>query len=189
VVIPWFDEGRLCLVKIRRLKGGEPRYVEAFRDRPNIFPGKAAVRVGRPVIIVEGEFDCLLLSQEIGEAVVTLGSSSNRPDRTLLGALLVATHWYVATDADPAGDLAACGWKSRAIRVRPPEGKDWTEFHATGFNRIRYLWGGIIKKPTNWAELATQTWGQIFIDQTLAVEDDYAIEERIAIQNEWHQYA
>ena len=78
VVIPWFDGDRLALVKIRQPEGSKPKYAEAYRDRPTIFPSLAAVRPGRPLIVTEGEFDCLLLAQELGElaAVVTLGSAS-----------------------------------------------------------------------------------------------------------------
>ena len=43
-VIPWFDGDRLAKVKIRQPKGTEPKYAEAFRDRPAIFPDPAAIR-------------------------------------------------------------------------------------------------------------------------------------------------
>ena len=56
-------------------RGSEPKYAEAFRDRPAIYPAPAVVRPGKPLVIVEGEFDALLLGQELGDlaAVVTLG--------------------------------------------------------------------------------------------------------------------
>ncbi len=38
IVIPWVDRDRLAMVKIRRRTGEEPKYAEAFRDRPSIFP-------------------------------------------------------------------------------------------------------------------------------------------------------
>jgi DNA primase len=83
VVIPWFDSDRLTLVKIRRPKGKEPKYVQAYRDGHGIYPGPEAVRPGKPLVIVEGEFDALLIRQVLGEmaAVVTLGSASAKPSR------------------------------------------------------------------------------------------------------------
>ena len=74
VVIPWFDGDRLALVKIRQPEGREPKYVEAYRDRPRIFPDPAVIEPGGPLVIVEGEFDALLLGQELRDlaAVVTL---------------------------------------------------------------------------------------------------------------------
>ena len=41
----------------------KPKYVEAFRDRPRIYPGPMPSEPGRPLVIPEGEFDALLLGQ------------------------------------------------------------------------------------------------------------------------------
>src|SRR4051794_8630894 len=68
LVIRWHDGDRLALVKVRvpdewRERFPEdrrpPKYIEAYRDRPTLFPGPEAIRPGRPLIIVEGEFDAL----------------------------------------------------------------------------------------------------------------------------------
>ncbi len=112
VVIPWFDGDRLALVKIRQPEGRKPKYAEAFRDRPRVYPDPSVIEPGRPLVIVEGEFDALLLGQELRDlaAVVTLGSASSRPDVATRAEMLAACPWYVATDADEAGDKAASGW-------------------------------------------------------------------------------
>ena len=88
-----------------------------------LYPGPEAIRPGRPLVIVEGEFDALCLGQELGElaAVVTLGSASGGPTPAILGRMLAAWPWFVATDRDQAGDKAAAGWPAPARRVRPPE--------------------------------------------------------------------
>ena len=93
------DRDRLAMVKIRRPSGKEPKYAEAFRDRPAIFPAPSVVRPGKPLVIVEGEFDALLLGQELADlaAVVTLGSASSRPEGSTYLAMLPAPAWYVAT--------------------------------------------------------------------------------------------
>src|SRR5215472_11011646 len=118
------------MVKIRQPEGRTPKYVEAFRDRPRIYPGLEAIRTGKPLVITEGEFDALLLGQELGElaAVVTLGSTgSTRPDPAILGVMLSAPAWFMATDGDGGGDSAAEKWnETRARRIRPPTpSKDW----------------------------------------------------------------
>ena len=61
VVIPWFDGDRLALVKIRQPDGRRPKYAEAFRDPARLvcYPGPEAIRPGRPLVVVEGEFDAL----------------------------------------------------------------------------------------------------------------------------------
>src|SRR5690606_609887 len=101
ITIPWFDNGRLAAVKIRRTDGREPKYIEAFRDRPSLF-APFGVRPGTPLIVVEGEFDALLLGQELGRiaSVATLGSASGK--RSAAASLTIATApiLYVATDAD-----------------------------------------------------------------------------------------
>ncbi|AMV38783.1 CHC2 zinc finger domain-containing protein [Planctomyces sp. SH-PL62] len=182
IVLPWFDGERLALVKIRRPEGEKPKYVEAFRDRPRIYPGPEAIQSGRPLIVVEGEFDALLMAQQLPDvaSVVTLGSASARPDSSILGAMLAAPRWFIATDADDAGDKAATGWPSRAVRVRPPEGcNDWTEVHAGGFSRIRYLWGRWLPMSVPWEELEPLRWGPASTDT-----DAYEAAERLAIQAE-----
>ena len=109
-----------------RTDSGRPKYREVFRDRTRhrgIYPGPEAVRIGRPLVIAEGEFDALILGQALGDraAAVTLGSASGRPEPNILRVLLGAAPWYVATDSDPAGDEAAAAWPRSPRRVRPPD--------------------------------------------------------------------
>lgn len=181
VVIPWLDGDRLALLKIRQPEGVRPKYAEAFRDRPASYPGPGAIRPGRPLVVPEGEFDALLLAQEFGElaAVVTLGSASARPAPGLVAPWLASPLWYIATDADDAGDKAAAGWPPRARRARPPTPfNDWTEARQAGLD-LRRWWSerlaGIEAPPLfTWPELARLRWGPsegdpetgIIVDQT-----------------------
>jgi hypothetical protein len=163
ITIPWFDGDRLTMVKVRQPDGSQPKYVQLFADRPLIYPGPGVIRTGKPLVIVEGEFDALLVGQDLEgtAAVVTLGSASARPVPDVLLPMLAASPWYIATDADLAGDRSAEGWPAgRTRRVRPPSPyKDWTEFHLAGFNHIRYCWGGILPHPErDWDEIMTRRW-------------------------------
>jgi DNA primase len=149
VVLPWIDRDRPALVKVRRLglvTGA--KYIDVFRDRPILYPDRGAIRPGGTAIVCEGEFDCLLLNQELealGVSIVTLGSASNSPAPEAIDLLCMASRLFIATDGDGAGDIAASKWPAHARRARPPAGdKDWSEVHAGGFNRIRYLWPGIL---------------------------------------------
>lgn len=166
VVVPWFDGGRLTLVKVRRLSEGRPKYVEAYRDAPAAFPSLEAIRPGLPLVIVEGEFDAMLLDQLIGDiaSVVTLGSASSKVDPGILARLLRNPRWYVAHDADPAGEAAAVPWLNLAwaVRIRPPTPvKDWTDAHGLGFNVVRNHWLGAIREAPRLArgELEAWSWG------------------------------
>ncbi|MGP0062544.1 MAG: CHC2 zinc finger domain-containing protein [Isosphaeraceae bacterium] len=140
IAIPWLDGERLALVKVRQTMGRQPKYVEAFRDRPRVYPSLSMVRAGAPLILVEGEFDALLLGQELAglAAVVTSGSASSAHDG-LAWDLCGAAPIFAAHDADEAGDRAASRWPSRTIRVRPPApDKDWTEAAQSGVDLRRW---------------------------------------------------
>ena len=166
IVIPWFDGDRLALVKIRREEGARPKYAEAFRDRPTTLPTHPSGTVGGPLIVVEGELDALLLGQELTglATVLTLGSASGRPDITLLSKFLGLSPWFVATDADSAGERAADHWPARARRVRPPSPfKDWTEA-AQGGVILRRWWTDRlagVEAPGlfAWSDLSSRHWG------------------------------
>jgi hypothetical protein len=174
ITIPWFaDGGHLALLKLRQPAGIRPKYRELYRDRPTLYPDRHVIRPGRPLVVTEGEFDALLLAQELADLadVVTLGSASARPDVGILGSMLAAPLWFVATDADVAGDQTAMGWPASARRVRPPAPcKDWTELHQHGVN-LRRWWSdrlrGIENPPLfSWEELSTWRWGPAVGDAT-----------------------
>lgn len=149
IVIPWFAGSAITLIKVRRPDGAKPKYLEAFRDRARhvgIYPDSGIIRHGRPLVIPEGEFDALLLGQELGDSapVVTLGSASARPTPRILARMLPAAPWYIATDADPAGDRSAADWPAPSRRVRPPAPfKDWTEARGAGVD-LRRWWGEVL---------------------------------------------
>jgi DNA primase len=187
-VIPWFVGERLAMVKIRPdpsfrerfpKEGGPPKYLEAYRD-PSIlrcYPGAATIRPGRPLLVTEGEFDALLLTQELGASasVITLGSASSRPERPVLDLGLMAPTWFIATDADTAGDKAFTSWPARARRVRPPGSfKDWTEAKAGGINLARWwrdrLDGIECPDLLTWDELSAIQWGQAIGDETPGID-------------------
>jgi hypothetical protein len=163
IVIPWFNGEHLALVKIRQPDRREPKYVQAFGDPARLvcYPGPDTIRRGRPLVIVEGEFDALVLGEALDglASVVTLGSAGNRPDPRALNVMLASPRWSIATDSDVPGDNAADGWPARARRVRPPEPfKDWTEAKQGGVN-LRRWWEDILagnaRPPLfTWDELA-----------------------------------
>lgn len=183
ISIPWFDDGRLALLKIRQLEGRLPKYMEAFRDGPSLYPSPAVVKPGLPLVVCEGEFDALLLAQELGDvaAVVTLGSAAGDPPPAAIPAVCKAPRLFTAHDADGPGDRAAANWPKRAERVRPEGGKDWTEVHKGGTGRIAYVWGrflpslGSPPRAEDFAPLEAPT------AKALAEAEREAFEERKAI--------
>lgn len=166
IVLAWWEGGRPTLVKLRQPEPLRPRYRELFRRAPRLFFGNGPVVAGLPLVIVEGEFDALLLGQELDglAKVATLGGASSRPEAATFGPLLAAFPWFIATDADSAGDKAAEGWPRCARRIRPPGAfKDWTEMHAARIN-LRDWWSGILagdepRPLTAWHEVQGLRWG------------------------------
>lgn len=190
VVIPWFLNGRLALVKIRQSGDRRPKYAEAFRDpaRVRFYPGPEAIDPGRPLVVNEGEFDRIVLAEALGDlaSVVTLGSASARLTPAALAAMLAAPRWFVATDRDDAGDRAAEGWPACAHRVRPPAPfKDWTGAKAAGVDLGRW-WREILAgvgQPVlfNWAELQAWRWGPAFGDPTPGIDLRPAATEEVML--------
>jgi hypothetical protein len=172
ITIPWFSGPlgeRLVALKLRQPGDLKPKYVSAYCDHARVYPSPEVIRPGRPLIICEGEFDCLLLKQELGDlaSVITFGSASSIGMHGFLPQMLASTPWYIATDSDPAGDKAAANWPNRAVRVRPPEGvKDWTELWQSGFNRVRYSWGAHLPMSPPWKAIGGNRWGPAVEDET-----------------------
>lgn len=95
---------------------------------------------GGPALFVEGEFDCMLAEQEIGDylPVATLGASTNRPDLATWGRYFLGQNvTMICYDMDTAGEKGAeaiCEMSRYAVFTPLPEGlwKDITDFHQAG---------------------------------------------------------
>lgn len=180
ITIPWFEHGDLVMVNIRRPddvvnvrrsdEKKESKYQAlrgSTRGRP--YPSRSLIVPGRPLAIVEGEFEALLLNQELAGLVpaVTFGSASERPKGRDLDALSAASPWLIATDADGAGDKSAAAWhesSERCRRVRPPGAfKDWTEAAQSGVDLRRWWRDRLagVESPAlfTWQELSRLRWG------------------------------
>jgi hypothetical protein len=167
ITIPWFDGPDLRMVNVRRPDGSDPRYKALpGSHRGGLYPGPEAIIPGLPAVIVEGEMDRMLVAQELAglASVVTLGGAAEVPTAAVREELLPAWPWYIATDADLAGDLAAARWPSSARRARPPGAfKDWGEAHLGGIV-LRRWWtdrlAGEEPPPLfTWDELRARRWG------------------------------
>lgn len=143
IMIPWTHGKILRKVSTRRLSS-QPRYANVDGSVGGTIYPDVSLLPGQPALLVEGEFDCLLVRQMAGNVVqaVTLGSVSSQPTPETLVALALCSPFLVGLDADRAGDKAAKVWARLAPRskwVRPPKGKDWTDSHLAGVNLPRWL--------------------------------------------------
>ena len=91
-------------------------------------------------ILVEGEFDAMLLDQEAGDlvGVATFGSASVREiPYKWIATLLSCRRIFIAGDNDRAGNEfmnALSGFSRRFRCIQVPEGKDITQFWQIGGN-------------------------------------------------------
>lgn len=146
VVIPCQAGGDLYYLKIRR-PAGEPKYLNVTGGRSVALFGGDAMTGKADCLVTEGEFDCLLLWQEAGDLadVTTLGSSAGRLAGLWAVYLLQALHFWIATDADEAGETAATYWLGlvgrKGRRVPIPSGKDATDYWKAGGDLRAWLQG------------------------------------------------
>jgi hypothetical protein len=139
VVIPCEIAGAIWYVKVRRAKG-EPKYHQVKGGVPALF-GADTMRGQSVGVLTEGEFDMMLLAQEVSDlaGVGTLGSALGNLDLSAWGDyLLPIARLLVCYDLDGAGKAGAAklaGLTARARRVTVPalpNVKDLTDFWKAG---------------------------------------------------------
>ena len=129
VCIPWLVDGEHWRLNVRRLNPGDgPKYTGPSGFKSGLF-NAAAMAPGRPVALVEGEFDALAVHQAAGDlcAAVAAGSTCGARAARWLYLLAAAPAVLVAFDADAAGDAASGWWLDKlpnARRLRPAGAKD-----------------------------------------------------------------
>jgi CHC2 zinc finger/Toprim-like len=125
ILMPWFVGKRLVAVNARNLSPDRERYkLLTGSKRSTLYPS-SRIDPTRPVMVCEGEFDCLFANQEAGDLVqaVTLGSASGSLTAETLIVLACVSFTFLAFDADDAGDKAASRLAVKlpnAVRLRPP---------------------------------------------------------------------
>ena len=110
VAIPWRACDALWRLNVRRL-AGTPKYIGPAGSSNGLY-GADGLRSGRPVVLVEGEFDALAVAQEAGDlvAAVATGSTCGGRHPRWVRRLAAAPIVLVAYDDDDAGEAAAAHW-------------------------------------------------------------------------------
>jgi len=172
IVIPYFVDGILQRARIRRIdrKGNTPEKGPAYAIVSGSTSGamiSAAMitDVSLPevfcqqvLVVVESEFDAILLNQEAGHlaGMVALGSASARPDKRAFEILEASDLILVALDSDDQRDdgknpgaKEAWGWWlkhfDQARRLPPVDGKDPGEMWQAGVDLEQWVAIGINK--------------------------------------------
>ena len=174
LVIPMFVHGHVHRLRIRRPGGNKPTYYiipgssmatwvmpsennsppgRGGRDLPRQCASTAgAGGVCRVFVIVESELDGILLWQEARDitGIISVGSSSTRPDLAAI-KLLQKSSWILnALDFDQAGAKALEWWTnhfSQHHRWPVPAGKDPGEAWQAGIDLKEWIISGF---PSGW---------------------------------------
>jgi len=160
IVIPYFVDGILQRARIRRLdrNGNTPEKGPAYAivsgsTSAAMIPEKSS----QVLVVVESEFDAILLDQEAGHlcGVVAIGSASARPDKRVFEILQASDLILVALDSDDQredgqnpGAKEAQWWLShfsQARRLPPVDGKDPGEMWKNGIDLQQWVAIGVNK--------------------------------------------
>jgi hypothetical protein len=143
ILIPGIVASRVWYLKIR------PLYLWVDQKYKHVRGGRQALYLADtlvenlPAVFCEGEFDALLLQQEIHDLarVITLASATGELNLATWGLYLLRPSCFIlAHDMDPAGDRGAAklAWLRNSQRLRipmiKPDDKDLTDFHKNGGN-------------------------------------------------------
>lgn len=141
IVIPWTYEGKFWKVNIRR-PSGDPKYIQPKGGANGLY-NASAVQKDTTVVMVEGEFDCLVLQSFVpGIVPVATGTTSGARILRWVSLVGIASQIVLAFDVDEngAGDKAAQWWLEqlgdKAVRVTPTA-HDVTDMFRAGQD----LWG------------------------------------------------
>ncbi len=102
VIIPYIENAKIAFMKARSLTE-KMKYIGLSGVSAKRFYNYDVIRESSEILIVEGEFDCLISIQELGNPTVAVGGVGNIPDLTLLKNKEV----YILFDNDEAGETAS----------------------------------------------------------------------------------
>jgi hypothetical protein len=153
--IPCMVDGELWYVKVRLPKAiratlkyeGKPvpKYMVMRGSRAALFNGDALAGA-RVAVVVEGEFDALLLGQFLpaGWAAVTMGGAGSLPGPEFMYLFAGVERVLLRLDADPAGEAALAAWRrllgaAEPLPALPGGAKDVTDFWRAGGDLRRWL--------------------------------------------------
>ena len=150
VVIPLFENDSLQKIKIRKTEWQEGDQYGKYYEVPgssNLLPifGSPSYHV---VIVVEAEFDAMLIEQEAGDlcACVALGGAQKKPDPALHAWLLNRQLILFSLDFDEAGKREYLYWQKTYHNLEPwpmPETKSPGDYFKAGGNIREWIINGI----------------------------------------------
>lgn len=133
ITIPWFIDGLLWMVKVRR-EAGTVKYISMEGSHHHGLYNADTICDAKPVLFCEGEFDTLRVQQEAADLVcaVTLGSPINHLPSYWMKHLYKHSSVFIAYDSDNAGERGILRLLKSCPHFQPlrlPHSNDITEFY------------------------------------------------------------
>lgn len=191
IVIPWWYEGQLWRINVRR-STGEPKY-QQIKGGANGLYGAWDIRNQEIVFMVEGEFDALVLRSHV-KGITPVATGAMTWARVMRWAALLNTQQLVVlafdVDENGAGDDAVSWWAktltTETLR-KPPPAHDVTDAWKAGIDLQAWAEPHTLADPMrepNWelrAQIAREmadpaTWG---IVPTVEIPQGATVEEII----------
>jgi DNA primase len=144
IVIPWFINGQLWKMSIRR-PFGEPRYYH-LPGSANALYNADMLRAGKPAILCEGPFDALAIQQATGGLVSVVASGTTGARRMhWMAQLIQAEPLLLSFDADDAGLSATVYWQNifSSARVWRPYYEDPAAMLESGADVRDWAFAGV----------------------------------------------
>ncbi len=146
IIIPCIVRGEVWYIKVRRRQGADPKYLCMTGSKPAAIFNAESLRGADVALFCEGEFDCMIAQQEVGDVVAcaTLGSATNIPDLASWGAYLIPLERaLIAYDTDKAGQAGAkriARLLRNPTKIELPDGaKDINDYFLAGGNLWQLL--------------------------------------------------
>lgn len=153
ITIPHVSQGNLWGIRVRRSKVVIDELGHKYNSKYQAVPGwrknlywADQVAAGKPLMIVEGEFDALTAWQCFGELIcpVALASTAYAHIESRWYPLLMSAPCiFVRMDAEPSG-VRAAGWlqqmSSRVVNIQVPHGGDINGMFKEGGYRALWNW-------------------------------------------------
>ena len=150
IVIPCLTDHDLWYVKVRLTRDEAVRtgqkYMALKGSQTASLYNAERLKAAAVGVVCEGEFDALLLQQEVPDvAAVTMGSATAGPSAHWHSYLSWLDRLLVILDEDTAGQKGLAKWQAAVSWcqvMRPPEGlpgKDVTDWHAAGLDLRQWV--------------------------------------------------
>ncbi len=140
IVIPWFIDGKVWRLNIRRK--GQPKYRGPAGYSNGLYLCDS-ITFDCTIVLTEGEFDALSIIQAAPDFVaVSTGTTSGSRKAKWIARLALAQKVLVAFDDDDAGEKASAFWLNvlpKAVRLKPENGKDANQMLQNGCDILRWL--------------------------------------------------